>query len=241
MKTLTTARRPKSDLRRQMERWESDSDDVKEQAGLEETDAPRRINGRWRVSPLSEAGTLLGVLRQEGSAGKGLIHAFEKWLPRIVGVSRADADKVYREQTGREMADKILIQKADKIVRYKQLPPEAEIFRRIILRSRQPAKKPDSCRQTIARRKGAKRGPRVASLYKVRVEVRSGMGDRDSTVLIGAEERGEAVERARSQVADFFGVPAKAVRAVCINDCPLEEFLVIEGYVMQQGWSTAKT
>lgn len=201
----------------------------------------RRVNGRWRVSPLREAGTLLGVLKQEGLAGKGHIHAFEKWLPRIVGVSRADADKVYREQTGREMADKILIQKADKIVRYSQLPPEAEVFRQIILKSRQPDKQRNSCQRAITQRKSDKREPGVTALYKVRVEVRSGTGDRDSTVLVGAQERGEAAERARSQVADFFGVPAKAVSAVCINDCPLEEFLVIDGYVMQQGWSADKT
>ena len=50
----------------------------------------RNVRGKWGVSPLREAKTLLGVLKQQGLAGKGLIEAFEKWAPRIVGSSRAD-------------------------------------------------------------------------------------------------------------------------------------------------------
>jgi len=85
--------------------------------------------GRWSVSPLREAGYLLGVLRQYGLAGQGLITAFEKWSPRLLGYSRKDFAAQYRQQTGRELGDEILIQKADKIVRSGGLGPEAETLR----------------------------------------------------------------------------------------------------------------
>src|SRR5260370_5335763 len=42
-------------------------------------------------------------------------------------------NQVYRAQTGREMSDYILVQQADKVVRYNQLPPEAEVVRRALL------------------------------------------------------------------------------------------------------------
>jgi excisionase family DNA binding protein len=42
-------------------------------------------------------------------------------------------NRVYCEQTGREMSDYILVQQADKAVRYNQLPPEAEVVRRKVL------------------------------------------------------------------------------------------------------------
>ena len=42
-------------------------------------------------------------------------------------------NRVYCEQTGREMSDYILVQQADKVVRYNQLPPEAEVVRRALL------------------------------------------------------------------------------------------------------------
>lgn len=83
--------------------------------------------------PVWEAKILLGVLRQQGLAGKGLVKAFEKWAPRVVGRSRAEMNRVYREQTGREMSDYILVQQADKVVRYNQLPPEAEVVRSALL------------------------------------------------------------------------------------------------------------
>lgn len=95
----------------------------------------RRSRGKWSVSPLWEAKMLLGVLRQQGLAGKGLVKAFERWAPRIVGCSRAEMSRVYCEQTGREMSDYILVQQADKAVRYNQLPPEAEVVRRAVLSS----------------------------------------------------------------------------------------------------------
>jgi excisionase family DNA binding protein len=92
--------------------------------------------GKWRVSPLWEAKILLGVLKQQGLAGKGLVEAFEKWAPRIAGSSRAKMSKLYREQTGRELSDYILVQQADKVVRYNQFPPDAEVVRRALLSSR---------------------------------------------------------------------------------------------------------
>jgi len=49
------------------------------------------------------------------------------------GRSRAEMNRVYRAQTGREMSDYILVQQADKVVRYNQLPPEAEVVRRALL------------------------------------------------------------------------------------------------------------
>jgi len=104
--------------------------DSRIEAGEEEH---RRSRGKWSVSPLWEAKILLGVLRQQGLAGKGLVKAFEKWAPRVVGRSRAEMNRVYREQTGREMSDYILVQQADKVVRYNQLPPEAEVVRRALL------------------------------------------------------------------------------------------------------------
>jgi excisionase family DNA binding protein len=94
-----------------------------------------RKRGKWSVSPLWEAKTLLGVLKQQGLAGKGLIEAFEKWAPRVAGSSRADMSRLCREQTGRELSDYILVQQADKVVRYNQLPPDAEFVRRAVLNS----------------------------------------------------------------------------------------------------------
>jgi excisionase family DNA binding protein len=44
-------------------------------------------------------------------------------------------NRVYYEQTGREMTDYILVQQADKAVRYKQLPSEAENFRLALVKS----------------------------------------------------------------------------------------------------------
>jgi hypothetical protein len=42
-------------------------------------------------------------------------------------------NRVHREQTGREMSDDVLVRQADKVVRYNQLPPEAEVVRRALL------------------------------------------------------------------------------------------------------------
>ncbi len=114
----------------------SNSNRKRADAGIEACEGEhRRSRGKWSVSPLWEAKILLGVLRQQGLAGKGLVKAFEKWAPRIAGCSRAEMNRVYCEQTGREMSDYILVQQADKAVRYNQLPPEAEVVRRTILSS----------------------------------------------------------------------------------------------------------
>jgi excisionase family DNA binding protein len=94
-----------------------------------------RTRGKWSVSPLWEAKILLGVLKQQGLVGKGLVEAFEKWAPRIAGSSRADMSRLYRAQTGRELSDYILVQQADKVVRYNQLPPDAEVVRRALRNS----------------------------------------------------------------------------------------------------------
>ena len=170
----------------------------------------RNVRGKWGVSPLREAKTLLGVLKQQGLAGKGLIEAFEKWAPRIVGSSRADMNRLYREQTGRQMSDYILTQQADKVVRYNQLPPEAEVFRQILLKSRNGANS-DAGQPAVSRRVSAEKGPELADLYKVRLEVRADRSNHDGAVFLTARSGSEAAERASLEVADFFGVPAAAV------------------------------
>ncbi len=192
-----------------------------------------RRQGKWRLSPLREAGVLLGVLKREGLTGKGIVKAFEKWAPRIVGASRANIGRLYREQTGREMADHILIQKADKVVRYRQLPAEIELVRRVILRSRRSVGKREDRR--VAQRNGAKRQRQFPVVYRVRVEVRSDDINHDATVLVAALNGRGAAERARSEVAELFGVPAKAVRDLATEGYRLEDFLVINGYVMEKG------
>jgi excisionase family DNA binding protein len=130
---------------------------------------PRRLRGKWNISPLWEAKILLGVLKQRGLAGKGLVQAFEKWAPTIVGSSRADMNRLYSEQTGREMSDYILVQQADKVVRYNQLPPEAEVFRQALLKSddSQPCR---NWRVTTGIPRWG--GPDVPAVYRVGLNVR---------------------------------------------------------------------
>jgi hypothetical protein len=96
----------------------------------------RIVRARWSTSPLREAKTLLGVLQQEGLRGKGLIQAFEKNCVRYLGYTRADMAKIYRQQTGRELSDYILIQKADKVIRTKELEAEIAVLRRTLLSNR---------------------------------------------------------------------------------------------------------
>jgi len=93
------------------------------------------IRGRWSVSPLREAKALLGVLKQEGLTGKGFIAAFEKYSVRLLGYSRGDMARLYRQQTGRELSDYILIQRGDKVVRDHELEAERVVLRRVLLRS----------------------------------------------------------------------------------------------------------
>src|SRR5712692_5021792 len=83
----------------------------RQRTAIEGAEVERRCTrGKWRVSHLWEAKMLLGVLKQQGLAGKGLIEAFEKWAPRVAGSSRADMSRLYREHTGRELSDYILVQ-----------------------------------------------------------------------------------------------------------------------------------
>jgi hypothetical protein len=95
-----------------------------------------RVRGDWSVSPLREAKTLIAVLKQEGIAGAGLIKAFEKWAPKILGYSRADMDVMYRAQTGKPLSDYILLQQADKVCRYNGFGPEKEMFKKAIANGR---------------------------------------------------------------------------------------------------------
>lgn len=97
----------------------------------------RIVRARWSVSPLREAKVLLGILQQEGLRGKGLIAAFEKHSVRLLGYTREDMAALYRQQTGRELTDFILVQKADKVVRYGELGPEAAPLRKALLKNRQ--------------------------------------------------------------------------------------------------------
>jgi len=92
-----------------------------------------RARGKWSESPLWEAKILLGVLREQGLAGKGLLEAFEKWVLTVAGCPRSAIDRAYAEQTGHELSDYILIQQADKTFRYNQLPREAESVRTILM------------------------------------------------------------------------------------------------------------
>jgi len=96
----------------------------------------RIVRARWSASPLREAKTLLGVLQDEGLRGKGLIEAFEKNCVRYLGYTRADMAKLYRQQTGRDLSDYILIQKADKVVRTNELVAERMVLRRTLLSNR---------------------------------------------------------------------------------------------------------
>lgn len=100
----------------------------------------RIVRGRWSVSPLREAKVLLGVLKQEGLTGEGFIKAFEKYSVRLLGYSRADMARLYRQQTGRELSDYILIQRGDKVVRDNELEAERVVLRRTLLRSRRSKK-----------------------------------------------------------------------------------------------------
>lgn len=140
---------------------------------IQGADAERRhARGRWSVSPLWEAKILLGVLKHQGLAGKGLVEAFERWAPNIAGASRADMNITYREQTGREMSDNILIQQADKVVRYNRLPSEARAVRDALRNSANlPGSKGQACEEVT--RYGKPLGTMSGSptLYEGRVHV----------------------------------------------------------------------
>jgi hypothetical protein len=59
--------------------------------------------------------TLLGALKQQPLARKGLIKAFDKSAPRIVGVPRLDMHSTYGKQTGRKLSDYILTNRLTKL------------------------------------------------------------------------------------------------------------------------------
>ena len=170
------------------------------------TAEPRRLRGRWSVSPLWEGKILLGVLREQGLAGKGLVEAFEKWAPRIVGASRADMNRVYYEQTGREMSDYILVQQADKAVRYKQLPSEAEDFRRALASSHgseNNSATPSVCSVSAEQR------DTILSVRNTVVEQGTGLFG-SGPVLLGARHSNALLST--NQLADLTGFAPKTIR-----------------------------
>ena len=184
----------------------STANEAMPQGGIAE---PRRLRARWSVSPLWEGKILLGLLRQQGLAGKGLVEAFEKWAPRIVGVSRADMNRVYYEQTGREMSDYILVQQADKAVRYKQLPPEAENFRLALAKS---VNSQDSEHDSVAasvRTVGAKQRGTILSQRDTPVEKSKGLLE-SKRVLLGASHSNALLST--NELADLTGFARKTIR-----------------------------
>jgi excisionase family DNA binding protein len=159
----------------------SNSNQKQADAGIEACEEEhRRSRGKWSVSPLWEAKILLGVLRQQGLAGKGLVKAFEKWAPRVAGRSRAEMNRVYRAQTGREMSDYILVQQADKVVRYNQLPPEAEVVRRALL-------SPDSSRVNGYNQSEQAENP-AETKGAFRLSKQHRLDDHDPNVLLSTNE-----------------------------------------------------
>lgn len=159
----------------------SNSNQKQADAGIEAYEEEhRRSRGKWSVSPLWEAKILLGVLRQQGLAGKGLVKAFEKWAPRVAGRSRAEMNRVYRAQTGREMSDYILVQQADKVVRYNQLPPEAEVVRRALL-------SPDSSRVNGYNQSEQAENP-AETKGAFRLSKQHRLDDHDPNVLLSTNE-----------------------------------------------------
>jgi len=81
-------------------------------------------------------------------------------------------DRLYSEQTGREMSDYILVQQADKVVSYNQLPPEAEVFRQVLLKSGSSHNSECSRDGRIAVNGIASRGePDVPPFHRARLDV----------------------------------------------------------------------
>src|SRR5260370_24885235 len=150
-------------------------------AGIEECEEEhRRSRGKWSVSPLWEAKILLGVLRQQGLAGRGLVKAFEKWAPRVAGRSRAEMNQGYRAQTGRESSDYITVQQADKHVPSNQLPPEAEVVRRALL-------SPDSSRVNGSNQSEQAENPaETKGVFRLSKQHR--LDDHDPNVLLSTNE-----------------------------------------------------
>jgi len=184
----------------------STANETMPQGGIAE---PRRLRGRWSISPLWEGKILLGVLKQQGLAGKGLLEAFEKWAPRILGASRADMNRVYYSQTGREMSDYILVQQADKAVRYKQLPPEAEAFRLALAKSASSQDpEHDSATPSVCSVIPEKRGTIVSVRNTVVEQSRGLFGSK--AVLLSARHSNALLST--NQLADLTGFAPKTIR-----------------------------
>ena len=175
----------------------------------EQTLEPRRVRGNWNVSPLWEGKMLLGVLKEQGLAGKGLVEAFEKWAPRIIGESRADMNKVYKEQTGREMSDYILVQQADKAVRYKQLPTEAEGFRLAFAKSIGPDGSERGTAETGVSAVSAKQHDTILSARRSVVAKISGLLGSNSDP---PDSRGSSALLSTNELAGLTGFAPKTVR-----------------------------
>jgi excisionase family DNA binding protein len=128
-------------------------------------------------------------------AGKGLVEVFEKWAPRIAGASRTDMSRLYREQTGRALSDYILVQQADKVVRYNQLPPQAEVVRHALMNARSSPTPEEETRQQIARFEGPSEGasdfptPRKARL-NLGMDRAAAPGSPDGVSEIAAKKKG---------------------------------------------------
>jgi hypothetical protein len=175
----------------------------------EGTAKPRRLRGRWSVSPLWEGKILLGVLREQGLVGKGLVEAFEKWAPRIVGASRADMNRVYYEQTGREMSDYILVQQADKAVRHEQLPSEAEDSRRALSKSASSCGSENDSATPGVCSVSAEQRDTILSVRNTMVEQGTGLFG-SKPVLLGARHSNALLST--SQLADLTGFAPKTIR-----------------------------
>ncbi len=89
-------------------------------------------------------------------------------------------NRVYRAQTGREMSDYILVQQADKVVRYNQLPPEAEVVRRALL-------SPDSSRVNGYNQSEQAENP-AETKGAFRLSKQHRLDDHDPNVLLSTNE-----------------------------------------------------
>ncbi len=175
----------------------------------EQTPERRRIRGNWNISPLWESKILLGVLKQQGLAGKGLVEAFERWAPTLIGVSRVDINRAYAKQTARDLSDYILVQQADKALRYKQLPPEAEGFRLVLAKSLGSHNTQTVISALDARRVGPERGGAIVPIRSGVLErIRASLGVEAS--LAGA--RSSDALLSTNELAGLTGFAPKTIR-----------------------------
>jgi excisionase family DNA binding protein len=169
----------------------------------------RRMRGNWAVSPLWEGKILLGVLKEQGLAGRGLVSAFEQLAPTMVGASRLDMNRTYSKQTGRELSDYILVQQADKAVRYSQLPPEAEHLRQALaksVRSQQSETESGGCEDQALGAGHGKTG--LSARYAVVERIRGSLGSERDTI----SARTSGVLLSTSELAVLTGFAPKTIR-----------------------------